>query len=224
MGLQEEKMLAATHALSYVKSGMTLGLGSGSTASLMITALGKKLTHSFRVRGVPSSEKTAQLARKVGIPLVSLKEAGRLDLNIDGADEFNSSLQLIKGGGGALLREKILAHNADYNIIITDSSKQVAHLGAFKLPIETIPFATNVIITQLEKMGVQPQLRMYNSQPYRTDENNDIIDVTISKHTDVLDLEHKLISIPGVVETGFFLTSTNVIILAKEKDIVLFTK
>ena len=135
---------------------MLVGLGSGSTAAYMIRELGKKVAGGLSIKGVPSSDATAELAREVGIPLISLEEAGTLDLNIDGADEFDSELQLIKGGGGALLREKIVAYNSRFNLVIADSDKQVKRLGKFKLPIETVPFATTNIVANWIKWDYVP--------------------------------------------------------------------
>lgn len=220
----QEKRLAAQESVNYVEDGMVVGLGSGSTAEHMIRELGKKIVDSINIIGVPSSEKTAKLAQEVGIPLITLEEAGAMDINIDGADEFDPELQLIKGGGGALLREKILAHNSKLNVIITDSSKAVDRLGAFKLPLETIPFATQSIMVELQKMRLQPLQRTEDGAPYRTDENNYIVDIDILGQDELNTLNQQLLEIPGVVETGLFLNYTDILIVGKEDGVEILKR
>tara|TARA_R110002050_G_scaffold112521_2_gene226766 strand:- start:2186 stop:2863 length:678 start_codon:yes stop_codon:yes gene_type:complete len=217
-----EKKVAALEAVKYIKDGMTVGLGTGSTAFFMIEAIGEMVRNGLEIKAVATSDETEKLARKLGINVITLAEAKRLDVTIDGADEVDGQFQLIKGGGGALLREKIVAHNSDFNIIIADSSKQVSRLGKFKLPIETIPFATQLIIKELEEMNLHPVQRMRGTDDYKTDENNDIVDVDIW-NTDIklTDLEHQLKNIPGIVETGLFLTSTNLVIIGKGDEVVI---
>ena len=224
MNRDKEKALAAAESVKLIKDGMVVGLGSGSTAAFMIRKLGSAVAKGLAVKGVPSSEVTAKLAVECGIPLLSLEEAGMLDINIDGADEFDPQLRLIKGGGGALLREKVLAHNARFNVIIADSSKSVERLGTFKLPIETIPFATQNIITELQNLGLSPQLRMAGGAPYKTDENNCIVDLDSYKWDNLPALENLLLHIPGVVETGLFLDTTDQIIVAKEGELQVLRK
>ncbi|SNR41360.1 ribose-5-phosphate isomerase [Maribacter sedimenticola] len=216
-----EKKVAALEAVKYVKSGMKVGLGTGSTAFYMIQAIGEMVKNGLNIKAVATSVETEKLAKSLGIEIITLAEAKRLDITIDGADEVNEEFQLIKGGGGALLREKIVAHNTDLNIIIADSSKKVSRLGKFKLPIETIPFATQLIISELEAMNLEPIQRLNGDQVYRTDENNDIIDVNIWNCDEPLsDLEQRLKAIPGIVETGLFLTTTNVVIVAEGEKAV----
>ena len=210
-----EKKMAAYEALKYVTNGMILGLGTGSTAEHMIRGLGAKVSEGLQVKGVPSSERSARLARELGIPLTTLEVCVSLDLTIDGADEFDPELRLIKGGGGALLREKILAHNSKMNIIITDSGKAVERLGAFKLPVEVIPLAVQPILEELNAMELEPALRKTDQMVYRTDENNFILDLNILKQNDLTALNHTLLSIPGVVETGLFLDTTDILIMGK---------
>ncbi|WP_299800154.1 ribose-5-phosphate isomerase RpiA [uncultured Maribacter sp.] len=222
MSAVNEKKVAALEAVKYIKSGMTVGLGTGSTAFYMIEAIGEMVLNGLKIKAVATSDETEKLAKKLGIHVITLAEAKRLDVTIDGADEVDEDFQLIKGGGGALLREKIVAHNSDMNIIIADSSKNVAKLGKFKLPIETIPFATQLIIKELEGMKLAPVQRMKGADDYKTDENNDIVDIDIWD-TDIklTDLEQQLKTIPGIVETGLFLTTTNLVIIGKgEKAIV----
>ncbi|MBT2161783.1 ribose-5-phosphate isomerase RpiA [Zobellia barbeyronii] len=224
MNVENEKWIAAIASADYVKNGMLVGLGSGSTAAFMIAELGKRVAGGLIMKGIPSSDATAKLAKQAGISLISLDDAGTMDINIDGADEFDPKFQLIKGGGGALLREKILAHNSRFNIIIADSGKKVDRLGKFKLPVETIPFATEIIISELHNMDLKPQLRMKNNEVYKTDENNCIIDVDIFKKDDLQELNNHLIQIPGVVETGLFLTSTDIVLMGQGNKVVTFKK
>ncbi|SHK35972.1 ribose-5-phosphate isomerase [Maribacter aquivivus] len=222
MSAVNEKKVAALEAVKYIKSGMTVGLGTGSTAFYMIEAIGEMVQNGLELKAVATSDETEKLAKKMGIHVITLAEAKRLDVTIDGADEVDEDFQLIKGGGGALLREKIVAHNSDMNIIIADSSKSVSKLGKFKLPIETIPFATQLIIKELEGMKLAPVQRMRGTEDYKTDENNDIVDIDIWD-TDIklTDLEQQLKTIPGIVETGLFLTTTNLVIIGKgEKAII----
>ncbi|MDT7830512.1 ribose-5-phosphate isomerase RpiA [Pricia sp. S334] len=220
-----EKKAAAAKSLDWIRDGMLVGLGSGSTAAHMIRELGKKVADGgLTIKAVPSSDETAELAQNAGIQLLTLEEAGTLDVNIDGADEFDAKLQLIKGGGGAHLREKIVAHNSKFNIVIADSGKQVERLGKFKLPLETIPFATKNIMTELDGMGLSPVLRKKGDDVYRTDEQNYIVDIDVFEQNDLVALNHRLIQIPGVVETGLFLDTTDVIIMGKGEDTVIFEK
>lgn len=216
MSAVNEKKVAALEAVKYIKSGMTVGLGTGSTAFFMIEAIGEMVKNGLEIKAVATSEATKKLATELGINVITLAEAKRLDVTIDGADEVDEDFQLIKGGGGALLREKIVAHNTDLNIIIADSSKSVSRLGKFKLPIETIPFATKLIIIELNEMGLKPVQRMNGDEDYKTDENNDIVDIDIwDTNIKLSDLEQQLKAIPGIVETGLFLTSTNLVIIGK---------
>ncbi|SKB62477.1 ribose-5-phosphate isomerase RpiA [Maribacter arcticus] len=225
MSAVNEKKVAALEAVKYIKDGMVVGLGTGSTAFFMIEAIGEMVRNGLKIKAVATSDETEKLAKKLGISVITLAEAKRLDVTIDGADEVDGQFQLIKGGGGALLREKIVAHNSDFNIIIADSSKQVSRLGKFKLPIETIPFSTQLIIKELEEMNLHPVQRMLGADDYKTDENNDIVDIDIWK-TDIklTDLEHQLKSIPGIVETGLFLTSTDLVIIGKGAQAIIEKK
>lgn len=216
MTADQEKKQAALEAVKHIKDNMVVGLGTGSTAKHMIEAVGKLVADGMNLTCVPSSDATEKLAKQLGIKIVALDEIEKIDITIDGADEFDGDFQLIKGGGGALLREKILAWNTKYNIIIADSSKDVKKLGAFKLPVEVIPFATKQIVSFLEDEGLQPVQRMKGNDPYRTDENNNIIDIDILKVDDLKALEIKLLKVPGIVETGLFLDTTSLIIVGKE--------
>ena len=217
--LDQEKKLAALRSLEYVENGMTVGLGTGSTSSQMIRGLGEKIRDGLSINAVASSERSARLAENIGIKLISLDQAGLLDIYIDGADEFDDQFRMIKGGGGALLREKILAYNSNFNVIITDSSKHVKNLGKFKLPLEIIGFARKNIIEQLTEMNLKPKIREIDGKPFKTDENNLIVDVDIEQQDQIELLNQKLLGIPGVVETGLFLNLADVIIYAKKEEI-----
>jgi ribose 5-phosphate isomerase A len=224
MHQENEKRMAAREAVKLVKEGMIVGLGSGSTSGYMIRKLGEEVAKGLKVKGVPSSRAAEKLALEAGIPLISLADAMKIDMNIDGADEFDPSLQLIKGGGGALLREKVLAHNSRFNVIIADSSKQVEHLGSYKLPVETIPFATRNILAELKEAGLKPLLREEDGSPYTTDENNNIIDLDILGYPDLHELQDRLIRIPGLVETGLFLNTTDLLIMGQGESAVIFKR
>ena len=222
--MEKEKILAAHHAVSFIKNGMVVGLGTGSTSEYMIRKLGEEISKGLSVTGVPSSERSAELARQLNIPLISLEEAGQIDINIDGADEFDPQLRLIKGGGGALLREKIIAYNSRHNIIITDSGKQVEKLGKFKLPIEIIPFAAQNIVLELETMGLEPKIRLQDGNEFKTDENNCIIDIDIWNVEDLNRLNTRLLAIPGVVETGLFLDYVDMLIMGQGNSTMVLEK
>ncbi|WP_034256964.1 ribose-5-phosphate isomerase RpiA [Arenibacter latericius] len=222
--IDHEKKLAALEAVKYVKQGMTVGLGTGSTANFMIKELGIQVANGLNIKGVPSSENTRKLALDLNIPLISLEKADSIDLTIDGTDEFDPYLQLIKGGGGALLHEKILAHNSDLVIIIADSHKQVDRLGSFKLPIETIPLATRKIMQLLDNMQLQPIMRKKEEQLFITDEGNHIIDLNIKHINNLPLLNYTLKQIPGIVETGLFLDMADIIIVGKGASTLTFKK
>src|SRR5690606_13087846 len=215
MDLDREKQLAAKEAVKYVKNGMTVGLGTGSTAAHMVKELGKLIKNGLEITGVPSSENTKKLATELRIPLTTLDKTNGIDIYIDGADEFDPYMQLIKGGGGALLREKILTYNSNLVIIIADSQKEVKRLGNFKLPVETIPFATKKIAQLLQEMGLLPKIRVRDGKNFVTDECNFILDLTIGHISNIPLLESKLKQIPGIVETGLFLDMADIIIIGK---------
>jgi ribose 5-phosphate isomerase A len=224
MNLDKEKQLAAKEAVKYVKSGMTVGLGTGSTAAHMVRELGLLVENGLKIVGVPSSENTNKLATELGIPLTTLDKTNGIDIYIDGADEFDPYMQLIKGGGGALLREKILTYNSDLVIIIADSQKEVKRLGNFKLPVETIPLATIKIANKLQEMGLLPKLRIKDGKNFVTDEGNYILDLDIKHISNIPLLESKLKQIPGIVETGLFLDMADIIIIGKDETTITIQK
>ncbi|WNQ11819.1 ribose-5-phosphate isomerase RpiA [Paenibacillus aurantius] len=206
----EAKQAAGTEAARYVESGMKLGLGTGSTVYWTIRELGRRVREEgLRVEAVPTSLETEKLARQEGIPLIAPREvAGRLDLAIDGADEVDPALRLIKGGGGALLREKLIAANAERFIVTADSSKCVEKLGRFPLPVEVVPFAWEWTQRRLELLGGTSRLRLTKDsgeEPYRTDNGNYVLDCAFGEISDPAAMNRSLLEIPGVVENGLFI-------------------
>ena len=218
--IDRAKFVAAKRAASFVESGMKVGLGTGSTAAWLVRCLGERLRDEvLRIQGVPTSTRTAQLARDVGIEVVSLDEAKWLDLTIDGADEYDDELNLIKGGGGALLQEKIVATASDQMIVIADVGKRVGALGAFPLPIEVIPFGWQTTKTLVEEtlvsldiLGTSSTLRMHGDTPYVTDEGNHILDLHLNRIGNARQLSFVLNQIPGVVEHGLFIDICDVVV------------
>ncbi|CAN7392113.1 ribose-5-phosphate isomerase RpiA [Phyllobacterium sp. LjRoot231] len=220
MDAKSLKIKAAAEALTYVKDGMRLGIGTGSTAEEFVRLLADKVASGMNVIGVPTSERTAALCRELGVKLTTLEETPQLDLTIDGADEVDPELALIKGGGGALLREKIVAAASSEMIVIADESKLVEALGTFPLPIEVNRFglaATKLAIEQAAgKLGlVGPvTLRMTGDEAFVTDGGHLILDASFGRIPDTRALSNALHAIPGVVEHGLFLGLARVAILA----------
>jgi ribose 5-phosphate isomerase A len=201
------KRAAAARALEHVQNGMKLGLGTGSTAKHFVDLLGQRVAQGLDVVCVPTSERTAQQALSLGITLSTLDDLKLLDLTVDGADEIDRNLSLIKGGGGALLREKIVAVASREMIVIADESKVVARLGQFPLPIEVNRFglgATQALV-QLACGAAPVTLRMAGDSPYITDGGHLILDAMLGEIPDAKVLEAALLAIPGVVETGLFI-------------------
>ncbi len=212
--MDEQKRRAALGSLEYLRSGMTLGLGTGSTAAVMIELLGERVRAGFEVRGVATSEVTGQLAARHGVPVISLAQAGQLDLTIDGADEVDGELFLIKGGGGALLREKIVASLSRQVIVIVDASKRVDRLGRFPLPVEVVPFAAQALVPRLAAFGCVTRLRgVGNGDPFLTDEGNHIVDCSFASIADPRALAQALNAMPGVVEHGLFIDMADRVIV-----------
>jgi ribose 5-phosphate isomerase A len=207
-----EKKEVGEKAVEYVKDGMVVGLGTGSTVFYSIAKLGQLVQQGLSIQGVPTSEQTAKLAREFGIPLVSFKEIEGIDVAIDGADEVNPDLNLIKGGGGALLREKIIAKAARTFIVVADSRKNVDTLGAFPLPIEVVPFGYEMTMKHIRELGGSLNLRQTNGTPYLSDNGNYVIDCDFIEIKDPKALERELNIIPGVVENGLFVDMTDAVI------------
>ncbi|KAA9004090.1 ribose-5-phosphate isomerase RpiA [Paenibacillus spiritus] len=199
------KQMAAEQAVQYVQDGMKVGLGTGSTAYWAIAKLGERVAEGLRITAVATSVASEEQARGLGIPLLGFGEIGRLDLTIDGADELNDRLELIKGGGGALLREKIVAMNSDRMIVVADESKAVPKLGRFPLPVEIVPFAWEWTLDAIRALGCTPELRKSGDQLYRTDNGNYIADCRFGEIASAQQLADALQRIPGVVEHGLFI-------------------
>jgi ribose 5-phosphate isomerase A len=220
MDARQLKIEAAREALTHVADGMKLGIGTGSTAEEFVRLLAVKVGEGMTVIGVPTSERTARLCRELGVPLSTLDETPRLDLTIDGADEVDPALSLVKGGGGALLREKIVAAASARMIVIADASKLVDTLGRFPLPIEVNPFglhATEIAIGEAAaRLGLEGPLtlRMTNGEPFVTDGGHFIIDASFGRIPDTRALSDALHAIPGVVEHGLFLELADAAIVA----------
>lgn len=199
------KQLAAEHAVQFIKNGMTIGLGTGATSAFAIEAIGKKLQQGLSIKAIASSLRSEQLAKNAGITLMPFSEIKSIDIYIDGADEVDRELNLLKGGGGALLREKILAFNSKAFVVIVDEPKLVKYLGNFFLPVEVTPFAIELTMKQLQKLGCTSTVRKQNKKDYITDNGNFIIDCDFKKIEKVNELHQHINAIPGVVENGLFL-------------------
>lgn len=214
------KRRAAEAALAYVEGGMRLGLGTGSTANHFVRLLGERVAAGLSVTGVATSEPTAVLARAVGVTLSSLDETPMLDLTVDGADEIGPGLALIKGGGGALLREKIVANASERMIVVADRAKQVAALGAFPLPIEVAAFgvaSTRIAVQRAAGalgLKVSLELRRKDGQALVTDGGNHILDASFGRIPNPEALAVRLAGIPGVVEHGLFLGFADIALVA----------
>ncbi len=198
------KQLVGEKATEYVQDGMIVGLGTGSTAFWAIQKIGQLVKEGLKIQGVPTSKATEQLATELNIPLLDIANVRSIDVTIDGADEFDLQKQLIKGGGGALLREKIVASISKVFICIADASKSSEVLGSYPLPVEVTPFAYQVTAYQLEKLGCSPKLRMQENKPFVTDNQNYILDCKFDKIVNPAELTVKINKIPGVVENGLF--------------------
>ncbi|MGJ8547019.1 MAG: ribose-5-phosphate isomerase RpiA [Sulfitobacter sp.] len=219
--IDKAKFVAAKRAAEFVEDGMRVGLGTGSTAAWLVRCLGEKVREQgLRIKGVPTSTRTAELARDVGIEVISLDEAKWLDLTIDGADEFDGDLNLIKGGGGALLQEKIVATASDQMVVIADIGKEVEHLGAFPLPVEVIPFGwqtTQALVEEtlisMDVLGRNSTLRMNGDVPFITDEGNHILDLHVKRIGNPRQLSLVLNQMPGIVENGLFIDICDVVVI-----------
>lgn len=209
------KQLAAEAAVDYVKDGMKVGLGTGSTAYFAINKLGERVKEGLQITAVATSVASEQQARELGIPLVPFAQVDRLDLTIDGADELDGSLRLIKGGGGALLREKIVAMGSDRMIVVADESKAVRTLGKFPLPVEIVPFAWEWTLKDILKLGCEAELRVDGSELYKTDNGNYIADCRFGAIEDPAAVAAALQGLPGVVEHGLFIGIADMAIVGK---------
>jgi len=206
MAHEEEKEVAGRAAAKLVHDGDIVGLGTGSTAYFAVVALGERVKAGLKITGIPTSVHTADLARAVGIPLTTLDEHPEIDITIDGADEVDPKLNLIKGGGGALTREKVIATASKKMVVVVDSGKVVATLGKFPLPVEIIAFARTVIEKKIVSLGATPKLRTRpDGGPFITDNGNQILDCSFGRIEDPAALARELSDTPGIVEHGLFI-------------------
>ena len=210
------KQLVGEEAVNYIDDGMKVGLGSGTTMYYAVKALGERVKQGLNIVGIPTSNQTAEWAKEFGVPLTDFREVQELDLAIDGADEVDRNLQLIKGGGGALLREKVVANAAKEFLVIVDDSKLVEHLGEFQLPVEVVPFGWEVTANKISQFGCTPVLRKVNGEVFITDNGNYILDCSFEQILDPEKLHDELISLVGVVETGLFIGMTGKVLVGKD--------
>lgn len=221
MANDREKEAAARASLRFVRDGDIVGLGTGSTAAYAVRFLGEQVRAGLKIRGIPTSVHTQELAARLGIPLTTLDEIQQIDVTIDGADEVDPGLRLIKGGGGALLREKIVASASRKFVIIADSTKQVAMLGKFPVPVEVIKFAEALVAKKIAALGAAVKVRVDSSgKKFITDEGNHILDCNFGQIPDPPAVARKLEEMPGVVEHGFFIGMASIALIAKDGQVL----
>ncbi|MBS1915264.1 MAG: ribose-5-phosphate isomerase RpiA [Bacteroidetes bacterium] len=209
------KQLAAEKAVEQVESGMIVGLGTGSTAYWAIEKIGEKVkSKQLNIKAIATSKRSEEQARGLGIPIISFAEIDAIDITIDGADESDHNLHLIKGGGGALLREKIVASNSRKLVIVADESKLVQHLGKYALPVDVVTFGWEKTFQKLEALGCIPKLRLDDGKPYLTDNANYILDCAFGEIHDPATLHEKINAITGVVDNGLFINLASQLIIA----------
>jgi ribose 5-phosphate isomerase A len=216
MAREEEKEAAGRAAAKLVRDGDVVGLGTGSTAYFAVVALGERVKAGLKMVGIPTSVKTGDLAREVGIRLTTLDEHPAIDITIDGADEVGPKLNLIKGGGGALTREKVIATASKKMVVVADSSKVVAMLGKFPLPVEVIAFARTVVENRIVSLGGSPKVRKKaDGSFYVTDNGNQILDCSFGEIEDPAALARVLSDTPGIVEHGLFIGIAKMALVGK---------
>jgi ribose 5-phosphate isomerase A len=216
MAHEAEKEIAGRAAAKLVNDGEIVGLGTGSTAYFTVLALGERVKAGLKIIGIPTSVKTGDLARSVGIPLTTLDEHPEIDITIDGADEIDPRLRLIKGGGGALLREKVVASASRKMVVVADSAKVVSVLGKFPLPVEVIAFARTVVEKKIAELGGSPKLRAKpDGQPFVTDNGNQILDCNFGRIADPPALALALSNTPGIVEHGLFIGLASIALIGR---------
>ncbi|MBC2459917.1 ribose-5-phosphate isomerase RpiA [Clostridium beijerinckii] len=209
----DQKRVAGEKSTEYIKDGMILGLGTGSTAYYMIRKVGELIKNGMKITAVATSKSTESLAKELKIPLLSIDEVDRIDLAIDGVDEIDNEFNAIKGGGGALFREKIVASLANEVIWIMDESKLVDGIGEFPLPVEILPYGYKHVIKELQDYSLNPKIRMKEEEIFVTDNGNYIVDLHIGKPMNINDVYNKVNKITGVLETGLFINMCDRIII-----------
>ena len=222
--LNKEKKAAAEKAVEFIESEMLVGLGTGSTVKFMIESLAEKIKNGLNVKTVSTSNTTSNFAESLGITVLNFNDVDVIDLTIDGADEVDPNLNGIKGGGGALLYEKLVASSSKKNIWVVDSTKRVEFLGRFPLPLEVVQFGANHTFNKLLSLGYKPKFRTIEGRNYVTDGNHYIIDLQLNKIEKPAELNNKLLLLPGVVETGLFLEICDVLIISAEDDCKIITR
>ncbi|MCK5458905.1 MAG: ribose-5-phosphate isomerase RpiA [Thermoplasmatales archaeon] len=219
------KKLAAEKAVEYIEDGMIVGLGTGSTVEYALIKIGEMIKKGLKIQGIPTSLRTKKSATNYGIPLTDLKEHEEIDVTIEGADEVDSNLFLIKGGGGALTREKIIAYHSKKVIIIIDETKVTKRLGVdFALPVEVTKYGWTATMKTLEDLGCVPNLRTITGEPYITDNQNYIIDCDFGKIDEPEVLEKEINLIPGVVENGLFIDLVSEVIVGSKQGLMTLEK
>jgi ribose 5-phosphate isomerase A len=222
--LEQEKLLSALEAVRFIKPGQIIGLGTGSTANLLIREIGKMVADGLQIKTVATSNASEELAKSLNIPVVSMDSVDSIDLTIDGTDEFDANLNLIKGGGGALFREKMVARLSKREIIMADSSKKVQKLGAFNVPVEVVPIAVNYAQKQITKIGGTTELRIKNGAIFTTDAGNQILDADFGLINDAKSLSSQIDAIEGVVCHGLFIDLAQIVIMAEGDKTIVFEK
>ncbi len=221
MGLDQEKQAAARYSTRFVDDGHVVGLGTGSTAEYAIRCLAERVGSGLKIQGIATSEHIAGLAAQLGIPLTTLDEHQQIDVDIDGADEVDPQLNLIKGGGGAFLREKVVASAAKKLVIIADSSKQVSVLGKAPVPVEVVPFAQTLVAGEIGRLGARVERRLNRQgELFLTDEGHHILDCYFGQIADAAALARQLREIPGVVEHGLFVNMADVVLIGKGDQVL----
>lgn len=219
------KKMAGEKAVEYVEDGMILGLGTGSTVEYTLRKLGELVKDGLKIKGIPTSMHTGKIAKECNIPLTTLEENPEIDLTIDGADEVDSELNLIKGGGGALTREKIIAYHSKKEIIVIDETKIVKALGtAVPLPVEVVKYGWTSTKKALEELGCTAELRKIINDPYLTDNSNYILDCGFERIEEPEQIEKDINNIPGVVENGLFIGLVDEIVVGSKQGIVTLEK
>lgn len=215
-----QKRAAGEYAAQLVEDGQLVGLGTGSTTAFAIKAIGRRVAEGLRIKGVPTSVKTQHLAEELGIPLLNLNDAGRLDITIDGADRIDYDFNMIKGGGGALIREKLVALCSHREVIIVDEGKVVSSLAdTFPVPVEVLPFGWKMVERRLVEFGGEPVLRTFGTEPFLSDNGNYVLDCRFRKIADAASLERSIKLISGVVDCGLFIGLADTLIIGSEAGV-----
>jgi len=219
-----EKQLAAEKSIEFIKDGMIVGLGTGSTVFFLVNKLAELVKQGLNITCVSTSHQTSELAKSLGIKILNLNDVDQIDLTIDGADEVDKNLNGIKGGGGALLYEKIVAKASNKVIWIVDSSKFVEKLGRFPLPVEIISFGSKQLFNRFDELGFSPQIRKNGNNNFITDSGNLIVDLHLNEIDDAIILERQIKLMHGVVEVGLFNNIADTVIVGKEKSTEIFSR